>query len=146
MAKICAFFGHREIPADLEPRLYAQVEHAIEHDGVMEFWNGCYGEFDALAAKVVMQLRAKHPRVKLVHVLAYPPQYEGVRRGFDRRLYPKELDQYPDHWHIPRRNLWMAAQCDMAIAYVNHAESRIYEPLKWLDGKKLVINLGTYRP
>lgn len=146
MAKICAFFGHRNIPAHLRPLLQAQIIHAIESEGVTEFWNGCYGDFDNLAAEVVISLKARYPQIVLRQVYAYPPQYPSLRRGFDSAFYPDILRTYPDHWHIPRRNLWMARQCDMAICYVEHAGSRIHEPLDWMQGRKRIVNLGVYLP
>ncbi|MBR3795397.1 MAG: hypothetical protein IKK34_05145 [Clostridia bacterium] len=146
MAKICAFFGHRNIPNGLEPRLRELVERAIVQYGVTEFWNGCYGGFDDLAASVVISLKARYPRIKLKHIFAYQPLSSHVRTGFDANLYPDMLEQFPGDWHIPRRNLWMAAQCDIAITYIEHANSRIHEPFDWLEGKKPVFNLGSYQP
>ena len=146
MAKICAFFGHRNIPDDLEPRLRELVEHVIVHHHVTEFWNGGYGGFDDLAAHVVFMLKIKYPHIKLKHVFAYKPTSSRIRAGFDSNLYPEILDQFPDLWHIPRRNMWMAKQCDIAITYIEHANSRIHEPFDYLEGKKPVFNLGCYQP
>ncbi|MBQ7886544.1 MAG: hypothetical protein IJ313_06575 [Clostridia bacterium] len=146
MAKICAFFGHRNIPDDLSPRLLKQIEQVIVQEGVTEFWNGGYGGFDDLAASIIISLREKYPFIRHRHVFAYKPASSYVRKGFDSNLYPDMLDQYPDLWHIPRRNLWMAAQCDVAITYIEHAGSRIHEPFDALIGKKPVYNLGSYQP
>jgi len=146
MAKICAFFGHRNIPENLEPALRAAVERAITQYGITEFWNGCYGGFDELAASVVISLKVRYPHIRLRHIFAYRPTSAYVRQGFDSNLYPDTLEQYPDLWHIPRRNLWMAAQCDLSITYIEHANSRIHEPVDWLIGRKPVFNLGSYQP
>ena len=146
MSKICAFFGHRNIPDGLEPRLRNLVERAINEYGITEFWDGWYGGFDELAADVVISLKCKYPHIRLKRVHAYRPTSSLLRRGFDAAIYPDMLDQYPDPWHIPRRNLWMAAQCDLAITYIEHAYSRIHEPFDWLSGKKPVFNLGAYQP
>jgi len=75
MPTICAFFGHREIPEDLEPRLRALVRQAIEDYGVTEFWNGGYGGFDRLAERVVASMKTEYPQIKSRLVYAYPPQY-----------------------------------------------------------------------
>lgn len=146
MPKICAFFGHRNIPENLEPRLRKLVERAINEYGATEFWDGCYGGFDDLSAEVVISLKHQYPHIRLKHIFAYPPTHSTPRRGFDANVYPEMLDQYPDLWHIPRRNLWMARQCDLAITYIEHANSRIHEPFDWLVGKKPVFNLGSYQP
>ena len=146
MSKICAFFGHRNIPENLEPRLRGLIERAIAEYGVTEFWDGYYGSFDELAADVVISLKCKYPHIRLKRIFAYSPASSIPRRGIDANVYPDILDQFPGSWHIPRRNLWMAAQCDLAITYIEHANSRIHEPFDFLVGKKPVFNLGAYQP
>lgn len=146
MSKICAFFGHRNIPENLEPRLRELVERAITQYGITEFWNGGYGGFDDLAAEVVISLKSKYPQIRHKRVYAYRPTSSYVHQGFDANLYPDLLDQFPDTWHIPRRNMWMAAQCDIAITYIEHANSRIHEPFDFIARKKPILNLGVYQP
>ena len=114
MSIICAFFGHRNIPENLEPHLHELVERAITEYGATEFWDGYYGGFDELAADVVISLKTKYPHIRLKRIFAYSPTNCIPRRGFDANVYPEMLDQYPDSWHIPRRNLWMAAQCNLS--------------------------------
>ena len=145
MKKVCAFFGHRNIPENLRSRLHDLVEQAITKYDITEFWDGWYGGFDELAAEVVISLKLKYPHIRLKQVYAYMPKSNALRRGFDGNIYPDMLEQFPDLWHIPRRNMWMAAQCDMAITYIEHADSRIHEPVDWLIGKKPVFNLGEYQ-
>ncbi len=146
MSIICAFFGHRNIPENLEPHLHELVERAITEYGATEFWDGYYGSFDELVADVVISLKCKYPHIRLKRIFAYSPASSIPRRGIDANVYPDILDQFPDSWHIPRRNLWMAAQCDLAITYIEHANSRIHEPFDFLVGKKPVFNLGAYQP
>ena len=145
MSKICAFFGHRDFPEELEPRLRRTIEHVIEHYGVTEFYNGGYGGFDRMAEHVVHSLKIKYPQIKNTLVYAYPTE-QPLRQTFDRAIYPKHLGDYPDLWHIPRRNLWMAEQSSVMITYVEHAQSRIHEPLDHMMGEKQIFNLGTYYP
>ncbi|MBR5288381.1 MAG: hypothetical protein IKU34_07295 [Clostridia bacterium] len=145
MSIICAFFGHRTIPDDLEPRLRETIRQAIEDYGITEFWNGGYGGFDRLAEHVVASLKPEYPHIKNRLVCAYKPQY-APRPTFDSCFYPDHLDNYPDRWHIPCRNKWMAEQCDLMITYVEHADSKIYEPLDHITGKKPILNLGAYQP
>ena len=146
MGRLCAFFGHREIPDNLEPLLREQIIRSVTEFGVTRFINGGYGEFDRLAARVVYDLKRQYPEIRNTLIDAYPVAHKTLSHVFDGSYYPKELDSFPDLWHIPRRNKWMADQCDMIIAYVNHAESCIYEPLDHVFGKKNIINLGCYEP
>ena len=145
MAKRCVFFGHREIPEDLRERLEEAVEQAIA-DGVTEFWNGGYGGFDMLAARVVAELKEKHPQICSRMVYAYPPVH-APDSWFDQAFCPDILDEYELKARIPRRNIWMTEECDMAITYVNHDESRIHEPLDhMLKLGKPMVRLGGYEP
>ena len=97
MGKLCAFFGHREIPADLEPQLRAQVIRAITEFGVTRFIIGGYGEFDHLAARVVASLRKEYPTIRSTLIYAYPPQYPYTPRLFTGIYYPaKELNALPE--------------------------------------------------
>lgn len=147
MPKICAFFGHREIPYDLAPRLREQIERAIKEFGVDEFWVGGYGDFDKLAANTVLSLKMPYPHIRLRLVCAYPPtQSKPLWVGFDNAFFPDALAGLPSKQHIPKRNLWMAERCDLIIAYVEHASSGIYKPLLHVYGKKPILNLGAYQP
>lgn len=145
MRKICAFFGHREIPENLAPQLQAAIRRAICEFGITEFWDGGYGQFDNLAAETVAQLKEEYPHIILRLIRAYPPKYSGTPTPFDSSHCPSFLDQFPGKWRIPRRNLYMAEQCDLAICYVTHAESTIHEPLDHIFKEKPIINLGDYQ-
>ena len=147
MRRICTFFGHREIPHDLQPTLLEQARNAVAQYGIIEFWNGGYGAFDALAADVIRELRLEYPDIQHRRVYAYPPEhpYEGTL--FDQAFCPDCLDQYADRARIPRRNIWMAEQSRLIIAYVCHAESTIHEPLDHALRLNIpIINLGCYQP
>lgn len=147
MGKICVFFGHRDVGESVKETLMERVEQAIIQDGVTEFWNGGYGGFDHLAANAVHEIKRRYPDILHCRVYAYPPNNSRIPERFDRAFCPDYLSEFPDKWRIPRRNIWMAQQCDMAITYVNHAESRIYEPLDWmLTAHKPFYNLGIYQP
>ena len=93
MSIICAFFGHRNIPENLEPHLHELVERAITEYGATEFWDGYYGGFDELAADVVISLKTKYPHIRLKRIFAYSPTSSVPRRGFDTNVYPEMLDQ-----------------------------------------------------
>ena len=145
MGKICVFFGHREVPKELYPRLKEAVEAAIA-SGVTEFWNGGYGGFDSMAQSVVNEAKREYPYILHRLVYAYPPVH-GPDACFDQAFCPDILNEYEYRARIPKRNLWMAEQCDMAITYVNHDESTIYQPLDHMyQMEKAFVRLGDYEP
>ena len=51
---ICFFIGHREAGDELLPALTAAVERHITEYSVTSFMVGRYGNFDKLAARVVI--------------------------------------------------------------------------------------------
>lgn len=72
MGKVCAFFGHREIGADISQPLEQAVRTAIA-EGATVFWVGGFGAFDSYAAGCVRRLRKEYPHIRLHLVLAYLP-------------------------------------------------------------------------
>ncbi len=142
MRKVCAFFGHREIPAGLETALYEQIRNVITEQGITSFWVGGYGQFDSLAAHTVHKLKQEFPEIELLLVLAYlPTEGQKIPAIYDGSVYPEGLELVPKRFAISKRNAWMAKNCDMAICYVKNSFGGAYEALKYASGKK-VINLS----
>lgn len=44
----CAFFGHKNAPAAIEPLLEKEIRRLIENEGYHEFLVGNQGQFDAM--------------------------------------------------------------------------------------------------
>ena len=59
--KSCFFIGHREASEEVFPVLAEAVERHITQYGVTEFFVGCYGGFDRLAARAVIAAKQRHP-------------------------------------------------------------------------------------
>lgn len=93
--KICCFTGHRDIPARILPDLKRRLAETVElliGQGVCCFAAGGARGFDALAARVVLEMRERYPHVKLILVLPFEGQEESWR-GADRQEF----------WDIRRR-------------------------------------------
>lgn len=143
MSKICAFFGHREIPAGLEPVLYEQIRKAIIEDSITSFWVGGYGQFDSLAAHTVHKLKQEFPEIELLLVLAYlPGAGHTIPSIYDGSMYPEGLELVPKRFAISKRNVWMAKNCDMVICYVKNSFGGAYESVRHAKEKGVqAINL-----
>ena len=76
--KACTFFGHRECPDSIKGRLCEEIERLISHHYVDTFYIGTQGNFDRMAYSVLVELRDKHPGIKVCHVLAYMPKLSVV--------------------------------------------------------------------
>ena len=144
MRKVCAFFGHRDIPAGLEIALYEQIRKAVAERGVTTFWVGGYGRFDALAAHTVHRVKQEFPNIELLLILAYlPAEGQQLPDLYDGSVYPEGLELVPKRFAISKRNIWMAKNCDMVICYVRNSFGGAYEAVKAVSGKE-IINLSAF--
>ena len=119
MDKTCFFIGHRDAPDSLAPALAELVERHITEYGVREFTVGRYGRFDALAARVVIAAKERHPEVRLVYLRPYHPAERSIEtpKGFDGSFYPFETQKVPKPLAIVRANRYMVDNSDFLIAY-----------------------------
>ena len=89
--KTACFTGHRKMKeqaAEIEGRLTKTVEDLIQR-GYIYFEAGGARGFDALAAEVVLKLKATYPKIRLVLVLPFDEQY-GREKGWAE----EEIEQY----------------------------------------------------
>lgn len=121
--KVCAFFGHRDCPDTIKPRLREALVQLIERDGVNRFYVGHQGAFDAIVHSVLRELAQSYPQIQYDIVLAYMPQGKD---NFDTEmtqhtLLPEGIETVPRRFAIDRRNRWMLQQSDYVVAYVTHS-------------------------
>lgn len=100
----CFFIGHRDAEETVFPKLLEAVEQHIVEYGVTEFFVGHYGRFDALAARAVKDAKKRHSEVTLTLLLPYHPfdRPTPTPKGFDRTLYPPEMESVPKKIAIVR--------------------------------------------
>ena len=130
--KTCFFIGHREAPESIYPELAQTVEQLIGQ-GVADFYVGNYGNFDRLAARVVIAAKQQRPEVRLTMLLPYHPAEREVvlPPGFDGSLYPPGMESVPRRFAIPRANRWMVEHCTHLVAYVTHPASNAGKVVEW---------------
>ena len=106
MEKSCCFFGHRDTPATVRPKLTETVTELIEQYGVTDFYVGNQGGFDSLVLSVLKELAAEYPQIRYTVVLAYlPDDKNGIMET--NTLYPEGLENVPKRFCIARRNDWL---------------------------------------
>ena len=69
---ICAFFGHRDCPGSIKPKLFEAIKKQIEK-GTKQFYVGNNGAFDAMALSCLRELKRGYPEICYAVVLAYLP-------------------------------------------------------------------------
>ena len=114
--KICTFFGHRDAPDDLKPRLRQVITELIESGQADTFYVGNQGRFDAMALAVLTELAARYP-IRYAVVLAYMPTRPVGAESF----LPDGIETAPKRFAISYRNRWMADHADIAVTYVRTA-------------------------
>lgn len=121
MGLICTFFGHRDCPASLKPKLRAVVVELIERHGVDRFYIGRQGSFDAMARSVLRELAEVYPHISYAVVLERLP---GLRDesvwDFSDTVFPEGLETVPPRFAISKRNEWMLKQADFVVTYITH--------------------------
>lgn len=97
--KTACFTGHRELREPFEV-VYAKTVEVVErliHQGYRFFGAGGARGFDALAAEVVLALKAKYPHIHLILVLPFHKQYEH-----EKNWKTAEIAQHEKHkkWRL----------------------------------------------
>ena len=92
--KTACFTGHRELREPYEV-IYSKTQKVVEkliHQGYKFFGAGGARGFDALAADVILDLKAKYPHIHLILVLPFHKQYEH-----EKNWTVAEITQHEKH-------------------------------------------------
>ena len=118
---VCTFFGHRDCPASIRPKLRAVLVELIERHGVDTFYVGRQGAFDAMARGVLRELKESYPHISCAVVLERLPGGDEAEQDFSGTLFPEGLESVPPRFAISRRNEWMLRRADFAVTYLNRS-------------------------
>lgn len=70
----CTFFGHRDCPSSIKPKLREVLIDLIENHAVDMFYVGQQGAFDAIVRSVLKELVSVYPNINYAVVLERIPQ------------------------------------------------------------------------
>ncbi|HIU35714.1 MAG TPA: hypothetical protein IAC53_03800 [Candidatus Fimenecus excrementigallinarum] len=145
----CTFFGHRDVPPELEPVLQAALTQLTERRQVCRFLVGNQGGFDRMALRVLRRLCKTHPGLQVSVVLAYNPGRLPPRaaREDNTWLFPEALENVPPRFAIDRRNRWMLSQAEYVVTFVQATVGGAakYRALALRQGKR-VLDLAARVP
>lgn len=116
---VCTFFGHRDCPTSIKPKLREVLIDLIEHHSVARFYVGRQGAFDRLALAVLRELAQEYPQIRFAVVLERLPEKQDPEI-FCETLLPEGLENVPPRFAIHRRNQWMLQQADYVVTCVTH--------------------------
>ena len=114
----CTFFGHRDCPASIRPKLRAALTELIEEQGVDRFYVGQQGNFDAVARGVLRELAETYPHIRYSVVLERLPGERRDGGDLSDTIFPEELEGAPPRWAISRRNAWMLERSDFVVTWI----------------------------
>lgn len=114
----CTFFGHRDCPDDIKPRLREVLVGLITNHGVDMFYVGNQGRFDTIVRSVLRELAEEYPQINYAVVLAYMP----CRQDEDSdTMLPEGIEFIHPRYAISWRNNWMLKQSDYVVTYITHS-------------------------
>ena len=138
----CTFFGHRDCPDTIKPRLREVLIDLIENRSVDMFYVGNQGHFDAIVRSELRDLQREYPQIGYAVVLAYMPGKQTEYEDYSDTMLPEGIESVHPRYAISWRNNWMLKQSDYVVTYVTHSWGGAYQyRQKALRQSKKVVNL-----
>ena len=119
----CTFFGHRDCPDSIQPKLREVLIDLIENHGVDLFYVGRQGAFDRLVRVVLKELASAYPHIRYAVVLERMPSKMDMVNVADYAdtLLPEGIESVHPRFAISWRNKWMIRQSDYVVTYITHS-------------------------
>ena len=152
--KTVCFTGHRTIPMlkkwKIEKKLKDTLETLIE-EGYCYFGAGGALGFDTIAAQTVLNLKKKHPEIKLILVLPCKNQtrgwdekdisaYESIIEQADKVVYTQE---HYDRGCMFKRNRHLVDNSSVCVAYLSEEKGGTAYTVNYANQKGVkVINIA----
>ena len=152
--KTVCFTGHRTIPMlkkwKIEKKLKDTLETLIE-EGYCYFGAGGALGFDTIAAQMVLNLKKKHPEIKLILVLPCKNQtrgwdekdisvYESIMGQADKVVYTQE---HYDRGCMFKRNRHLVDNSSVCVAYLTEDKGGTAYTVSYANQKGVrVINVA----
>ena len=138
----CTFFGHRDCPETIKPKLREILVDLITNHDVDVFYVGHQGQFDAYVRGELKKLKQEYPQINYAVVLAYMPGKQTEYDDYSDTMLPEGIESVHPRYAISWRNTWMLKQSDYVVTYITHSWGGAYQYAeKARRQKKVVINL-----
>lgn len=118
----CTFFGHRDCPETIKPKLKETLIDLISNYGIDTFYVGNHGHFDAYVRSTLKELKRVYPHIRYAVVLAYLPGKKAEYEDLSDTILPEGIESVPPRFAISWRNNWMLKQSDYVVTYITHPQ------------------------
>lgn len=118
---VCTFFGHRECPDTIKPKLREILVDLIVNHSVDMFYVGNQGQFDAIVRSTLRDLQKEYPEVNYAVVLAYMPGEQKDYDDYSDTMLPEGIEAVHPRYAISWRNDWLLKQSDYVVTYITHS-------------------------
>ena len=116
----CTFFGHRDCPETIKPKLREVLVDLITNHGVKMFYVGHQGQFDTYVHSELKKLKQEYPQINYAVVLAYMPRRKAEYDDYSDTMLPEGIESVHPRYAISWRNNWMLKQSDCVVTYITH--------------------------
>lgn len=138
----CCFFGHRDAPESIKPKLKDNIKRLIIEYNVTDFYVGNNGSFDSIVTSVLKEIVIEYPDVSYSIVLAYLPNKRDQEQE-KNTLYPFGIESVPKRYCISWRNKWLIDHSQFVICYVTHITGGASKFMEMASKKNIkVINIS----
>ena len=142
---VCTFFGHRDCPNSIKPKLREVLIDLIENHAVNMFYVGQQGAFDGIVRSVLKELVLLYPHIRYAVVLERLPQKrdELDTRDYSDAMLPEGIETVHPRFAISWRNNWMLKQSDYVVTYITHSWGGAAQFAEKAERKKkIILRLG----
>lgn len=105
----CTFFGHRDCPSSIKPKLHSVLIDLVENHAVDMFYVGQQGAFDGIVRSVLKELVSMYPHIRYAVVLERLPPKRGEfdTRDYSDTMLLEGIETVHPRFAISWRNNWM---------------------------------------
>lgn len=140
---VVAFFGHKDTPSTIKPRLENVVQQLIKENEKITFLVGTHGAFDLIAQSVLVQASQNYPWITCQKVLSYIPAGKDIEQYELPTLVPEGIESVPKRFAISFSNNYIVNKCDVIVCYIEHDWGGAAQYINKAKKKgKVIINLA----
>ena len=140
---VCTFFGHRDCPETLKPKLREVLGDLITNHDVDMCYVGHQGQFDAYVPSELEKLKQEYQNINYAVVLAYMPGKKTEYGDYSDTMLPEGIESVHPHYAISWRNNWILKPSDYVVTYITHSYGGAAQCAKKAKGQqKRVVNIA----